>query len=61
MSHGFTRCRGGLLLTLTWILPLVGWLIVLPLSLCTGVGCLILGLFPAPRAARVVPALPIAA
>ncbi|MBT8486633.1 MAG: hypothetical protein HKO59_14830 [Phycisphaerales bacterium] len=38
--------RGGLLITLTWVLPLVGWLGMLPLSLATGVGCLILGIAP---------------
>lgn len=38
--------RGGLLITLTWVLPLVGWLIMLPLTLATGLGCLILSLFP---------------
>ena len=38
--------RGGLFITLTWILPFIGWLIMLPLTLATGLGCLILGLFP---------------
>lgn len=38
--------RGGLLISLTWVLPLVGWLIMLPLTLATGVGCLLLGLVP---------------
>lgn len=38
--------RGGLLLTLTWVLPLVGWFAMLPLTLATGIGCLVLGLFP---------------
>jgi hypothetical protein len=38
--------RGGLLLSLTWVLPLIGWLGMLPLTLATGLGCLILGLFP---------------
>jgi hypothetical protein len=46
--------RGGLLITLTWVLPLVGWLIVLPLTLATGIGCLLLGLLPM----REVAALP---
>jgi hypothetical protein len=41
-----TTVRGGLFLTLTWVLPLVGWLGMLPLTLATGVGCLVLGLFP---------------
>jgi len=43
--------RGGLFITLTWVLPLVGWLGMLPLTLATGLGCLILGLFPARPAA----------
>jgi hypothetical protein len=38
--------RGGLFITLTWILPLVGWFLMLPLTLATGVGCLILAMFP---------------
>ncbi len=38
--------RGGLFITLTWILPFVGWFLMLPLTLATGVGCLILGFFP---------------
>ena len=38
--------RGGLLLSLTWILPLVGWLVMLPLTLATGIGCLVMGLVP---------------
>jgi hypothetical protein len=39
--------RGGLLLSLTWALPLVGWLVVLPLSMATGLGCLVIGCVPA--------------
>lgn len=38
--------RGGLFISLTWILPLVGWLGMLPLTLATGIGCLILGIAP---------------
>jgi hypothetical protein len=38
--------RGGLCITLTWVLPLVGWLGMLPLTLATGIGCLALGLLP---------------
>ena len=48
--------RGGLFITLTWILPLVGWLGILPLTLATGVGCLVLGLFPVQAKREVVPA-----
>jgi len=53
--------RGGLLITLSWILPLLGWFFVLPLTLATGVGCLILGLFPvkgAQASAQPEPATP---
>ena len=38
--------RGGLLISLTWILPLVGWMVMLPLTLAAGVGCLVIGLVP---------------
>ena len=43
--------RGGLCLSLTWILPLVGWLVMLPATMATGVGCLLLGPFPPRRTA----------
>ena len=43
--------RGGFFITLTWILPLVGWLGMLPLTLATGVGCLAMGILPARPAA----------
>jgi hypothetical protein len=46
--------RGGLFISLTWILPLVGWLGILPLTLATGVGCLVLGLFPVQAKSEVV-------
>jgi len=36
--------RGGTLIALTWVLPLIGWLFVMPLTLATGIGCLIAGL-----------------
>lgn len=45
--------RGGLLIGLTWILPLVGWLGMLPLTIAAGVGCMMMGLIPE----RPVPAL----
>jgi uncharacterized protein (DUF1800 family) len=41
--------RGGLFISLTWILPLVGWLGMLPLTLAAGVGCLLLGVVPMRR------------
>lgn len=37
--------RGGLLISLTWVLPLVGWLVMLPLTMSAGIGCLVLGSF----------------
>lgn len=37
--------RGGLFISLTWILPLVGWLGMLPLTMAAGIGCLVLGIF----------------
>lgn len=46
--------RGGLFITLTWVLPFIGWLVMLPLTLATGIGCLILGLIPI----RTAPAIP---
>lgn len=36
--------RGGTLVALTWALPLIGWLFMLPLTLSTGVGCLVVGM-----------------
>jgi len=44
--------RGGLLITLTWVLPFIGWMGMLPLTLASGVGCLITGLFPMAAAPR---------
>ncbi len=52
--HAF---RGGLFLTMTWVLPILGWLVALPLTLATGTGCLLLGLWPASTAPGVT-ALP---
>lgn len=37
--------RGGLFISLTWVLPLVGWLGMLPMTLAAGIGCLVLGVF----------------
>ena len=36
--------RGGLFISLTWVLPLVGWLVMLPLTMSAGIGCLVLGI-----------------
>lgn len=38
-----TTARGGLLMALTWALPIVGWFVVLPLTLAAGVGCVATG------------------
>ena len=49
-SHTWVHTvRGGLFIVLTWILPLVGWLVMLPLTMAAGVGCLVLGLFSGRR------------
>lgn len=37
--------RGGLFISLTWVLPLVGWMGMLPLTMSAGIGCLVLGLY----------------
>lgn len=36
-----TTARGAALLALTWMLPIVGWFVALPLSLACGLGCLV--------------------
>ena len=46
--------RGGLFITLTWVLPLVGWFAMLPLTLAAGIGCLILGIVPMRPSVQVV-------
>jgi hypothetical protein len=37
--------RGGLIISLTWILPFIGWLGMLPLTLATGIGCMSMAMF----------------
>lgn len=37
--------RGGLIISLTWVLPIVGWLGMLPMTLAAGIGCLAMGVF----------------
>ena len=37
--------RGGIALELTWVLPLLGWVVILPLSLAMGVGCATVAIF----------------
>ena len=49
--------RGGLFISLTWVLPVVGWLGMLPLTLAAGLGCLILGFVPLRPAAAPAPAI----
>lgn len=49
--------RGGIALELTWVLPLLGWFILLPLSLIEGAGAATLGLLGA--AAGRAPAPPV--
>jgi hypothetical protein len=56
-----TVARGGFLIALTWALPFIGWLVVLPLSLAAGVGCLALSRGVRPVAPAPVPAPPIPA
>jgi len=37
-----STARGGLLIALTWALPIIGWLVVLPATIAAGVGCALL-------------------
>jgi hypothetical protein len=53
--------RGGVFITLTWVLPLVGWLGMLPLTLAAGTGCLVLGMLPSRPTPQPVPAAPVTA
>lgn len=51
------RCvaRGGLFVALTWVLPLIGWFVVLPVTLAAGVGCVVLNRSrPAPSGVAVI-------
>lgn len=43
-----TVARGAGFLALTWMLPILGWFVMLPLSLVCGVGCVLGGLRSAP-------------
>jgi hypothetical protein len=47
--------RGGLIISLTWVLPIVGWLFMLPVTLAAGVGCLSMSLIPTRRPAVSAP------
>lgn len=40
-----TTARGAAILSLTWMLPIVGWFVALPLTLACGLGCLVGGSF----------------
>jgi hypothetical protein len=46
--------RGGIVLSLTFLLPVVGWFVVLPWALVSGVGAALLALRPARRAVTAV-------
>jgi hypothetical protein len=43
-----TVARGAAIIALTWMLPVVGWLVALPLSLACGAGCIVLSLASRP-------------
>ncbi len=46
-GDGWQRvARGGGFIALTWVLPLIGWFFMLPLTLATGVACLVVGWRP---------------
>lgn len=47
--------RGGVVLSITFVLPIVGWFVVLPLTLASGVGAIIVARWT-PRAAEPAPA-----
>lgn len=62
--------RAATILTLSYLLPVAGWVVILPLSLLTGLGCAIMSLgssvpvpaqapVPAPAAAPAPPPLPV--
>jgi hypothetical protein len=44
--------RGGTILSITFVLPVIGWFFVLPLTLASGVGSLVLAWWEARRRAR---------
>ncbi|MFO0873937.1 MAG: hypothetical protein U0575_08205 [Phycisphaerales bacterium] len=52
------RCvaRGGFFVALTWVMPLIGWFVVLPATLAAGIGCVALN-----RSKAAAPPAPIAA
>jgi len=49
--------RGGLMISLSWALPLIGWFFILPLTIATGIGCLILGWIPVRTTPETIQAL----
>ena len=56
-----TVARGAGFVALTWMLPILGWFVVLPLTLACGVGCLVgslVGRSPLPPASGPTPPLP---
>lgn len=52
--------RGGIVLSITFVLPVVGWFFVLPLTLASGVGAVILSRWGQRSAQIVPPAVPVA-
>ena len=53
-------CTASDCVSLTWILPLDGWLVMLPLTLAARVGCLAMGLLPVqPRRVQPLPEHPV--
>ncbi|NUM54876.1 MAG: hypothetical protein HUU46_14615 [Candidatus Hydrogenedentes bacterium] len=52
--------RGGMVLSITFVLPVVGWFVMLPLTLASGVGALILSRWGQRAAQTVPPAVPVA-
>ncbi|HUF61569.1 MAG TPA: hypothetical protein VMN36_05790 [Verrucomicrobiales bacterium] len=55
--QGLVVFRGGLVLALLFLLPFIGWLVVLPLTLVTGFGASVLGFFQWRRDGREARAL----
>ena len=51
--------RGGVVLSITFVLPVVGWFFVLPLTLASGVGAVILSRWGRRAAQLVPPSVPV--
>lgn len=50
--------RGGTVLSITFVLPVIGWFVVLPLTLASGVGAVILSRVGRTETTTVAPAMP---